>query len=136
MDGEISPEEVAELLDADAGVRVVDIRPEEAFERGHIPDSENLPFHALADEIERLDGAEQVVTVCPHGQASVQAARLVGSYEGVPDDARVESMAGGLEAWERELERGDDGNGDGENREREANDDATKTDSEGPEAPF
>jgi len=123
MDGEIPPEEVAELLDADAGVRVVDIRPEEAFERGHIPDSENLPFHALADEIERLDGAEQVVTVCPHGQASVQAARLVGSYEGVPDDARVESMAGGLGEWEYGFERSE-------------TDDETDEVTEGPDAPF
>ena len=127
MDAEISPEEVAELLDADEDVRIVDIRPEDQFERGHIPDSENIPFHAFADEIERLDGAERVVTVCPHGQASVQAARLVASYEGVSDDARVESMAGGLEQWDGELQTAD-GTGESD-RENEA-------DSEGPEAPF
>jgi rhodanese-related sulfurtransferase len=104
MDAEISPEEVHELLDTDEAVRIVDIRPEAAFERGHIPDSENIPFHALADEIERLDGAKHIVTVCPHGKSSVQAARLVSSYEGVPDDARVESMAGGLSEWEYDFE--------------------------------
>jgi rhodanese-related sulfurtransferase len=127
MDAEISPEEVAELLDADEDVRIVDIRPEAQFERGHIPDSENIPFHALADEIERLDGAERVVTVCPHGQASVQAARLVASYEGVPDDARVESMEGGLETWESEVQRADD-----ESNGSEENGDVA----EDPDAPF
>lgn len=113
MDAEISPDEVDELLDADEDVRVVDIRPEAEFERGHIPDSENMPFHALADEIERLDGADRVVTVCPHGQASVQAARLISSYEGVSDEARVESMAGGLEAWGQrfQLEHGNTATG-------------------------
>jgi rhodanese-related sulfurtransferase len=125
MDAEIAPDEVRELLDADDEVRIVDIRSETEFERGHIPGSENLPFHALADEIERLDGAERVVTVCPHGQASVQAARLAASYEGVADDARVESMAGGLSEWEYELETGDAG---GDESESEAD--------EGPEAPF
>jgi len=45
------------------------------------------------------------VTVCPHGEASVQAARLVGSYRGV--DGPVESLAGGLEAWDGPLERED-----------------------------
>jgi rhodanese-related sulfurtransferase len=123
MDDEISPEEVRELLEADEECRVVDIRPEAAFERGHIPDSENIPFHALADEIERLDGAERVVTVCPKGKSSVQAARLISSYEGVPDDARVESMAGGLGEWEYGFERSE-------------TDDETDEVTEGPDAPF
>ena len=123
MDDEISPEEVRELLEADEECRVVDIRPEAAFERGHIPDSENIPFHALADEIERLDGAERVVTVCPEGKSSVQAARLISSYEGVPDDARVESMAGGLGEWKYGFERSE-------------TDDDTDEVTEGPDAPF
>ncbi|USZ67075.1 rhodanese-like domain-containing protein [Halorussus salilacus] len=125
MDAEISPEEVRELLETGCDVRVVDIRPEAQFDRGHIPDSENIPFHALADEIERLDGAERVVTVCPHGKSSVQAARLIASYEGVPDDARVESMAGGLNEWDGEFARSDGGD-ESESESR----------SEGPDAPF
>ncbi|MFC4552900.1 MULTISPECIES: rhodanese-like domain-containing protein [Halorussus] len=109
MDGEISPEALNDLLEADEDVRVVDIRPRQQFERGRIPGSENIPFHALSRDIDSLDGAERVVTVCPHGKSSVQAARLVASYEGIPDDARVESMAGGLDAWEYDLETdGDD----------------------------
>ncbi|WP_276299938.1 rhodanese-like domain-containing protein [Halorussus lipolyticus] len=121
MDAEISPDDVHELLETDEEVRIVDIRPEAAFERGHIPDSENIPFHALADRIELLDGAERIVTVCPHGKSSVQAARLISSYEGVPDDARVESMAGGLDEWEYELAQSD------------ADEDEV---AEGPDAPF
>ena len=124
MDAEIAPDEVRELLDADDEVRIVDIRSEAEFERGHIPDSENIPFHALADEIQRLDGSKRVVTVCPHGQSSVQAARLVASYEGVPDDARVESMAGGLSEWEYELETAD------------AGESASDESDEGPQSPF
>jgi rhodanese-related sulfurtransferase len=128
MDAEISPEEVRELLEAGESVRIVDIRPEPAFERGHIPDSENIPFHALANEVERLDGAERVVTVCPHGKSSVQAARLISSYEGVPDDARVESMAGGLDEWEYGLERSDADESDGTDESGDV--------TEGPDAPF
>ncbi|RBI61543.1 rhodanese-like domain-containing protein [halophilic archaeon] len=113
MDAEISPAEVYELLD-DEDVRIVDIRPESQFERGHVPGSECIPFHALADRIDELDGADRIVTVCPEGKSSVQAARLIASYEGVPDDARVESMEGGLDAWERELESSDASGEDGE----------------------
>lgn len=108
MDGEITPEELRSLLDEGDGtgdtdvatddVRIVDIRNPDSFARGHIPGSENVPAPELTDRVEELDGADRVVTVCPHGKASVQAARLVGSYRGV--DGPVESLDGGLEAWD------------------------------------
>lgn len=128
MDGEIDPDELAELIDGDAtgddDLRIVDIRDQRAFDRGHVPDSECLPFPELTNRVAELEDASRIVTVCPHGIASRQAAQLVGSYAGT--DARVESLRGGVEAWERDI--GDlvststGGSGD-------------ETD-EGPEAPF
>ncbi|MDS0294028.1 rhodanese-like domain-containing protein [Halogeometricum luteum] len=128
MDDEIDPAEVESLLDGADAPRVVDIRSPETFDRGHIPGSENVPFAELPDRVADFEGEERIVTVCPHGKASVQAARLIGSYEGTAD-ARVESMRGGLEAWEGPLdaaESDDEAGADGE---------ATSAD-EGPDAPF
>lgn len=123
MDGEISPDEVAERV-RDGGVRIVDIRSHAAFERGHIPGSENIPFQELPDRVDSLEDSDHIVTVCPHGEASVQAARLIESYEGIAD-ATVESMAGGLDAWEDELEaENDDG------------DEEAVAEGEQPDAPF
>ncbi len=99
MDGEISADELEALLDDGDEVSVVYIRPRAAFERGHIPNSENIPFAELPQSVDRLEGADRVVTVCPHGQASVQAARLIQSYEGLDEDARVESLASGITGW-------------------------------------
>jgi rhodanese-related sulfurtransferase len=106
MDGEISTAEVAELVNSGQAPRIVDIRSPDAFGRGHIPGSENVPFAELPDRVESLADADHIVTVCPHGKASVQAARLITSYEGTAD-ARVESMAGGLEDWDGPLETDD-----------------------------
>ncbi|GGL68873.1 rhodanese-like domain-containing protein [Halocalculus aciditolerans] len=103
MDGEITPEEV-NALTVGEDVRVVDIRMPGAYQRGHIPGSENIPFQQLPQRVGDLDGASHVVTVCPHGKSSVQAANLVASYDGLDDDARVQSMQGGLSAWEYDLE--------------------------------
>jgi rhodanese-related sulfurtransferase len=102
MDGEISADELRELLGADDPVRIVDIRSPGQFRRGHIPGSENVPFAKLTDRIDEFDGNDRVVTVCPHGQASVQAARLIGSFEGF--GGRVESLETGIEGWPYELE--------------------------------
>ena len=107
MDEEITAEELHALLETGEDITIVDIRSAEAFERGHIPGSLNLPFHRLPQQIERLNGTERVVTVCPHGKASLQAARLIRSYEGT-QTARVESLREGLVGWPFDLERTDE----------------------------
>jgi rhodanese-related sulfurtransferase len=102
MDGEISAAELRELLDGDDDVRVVDIRSPPAFARGHIPGSENVPFQQLTTRIEEFADADRVVTVCPHGKSSVQAARLIASFEGF--SGRVDSLAPGIQGWGYGLE--------------------------------
>lgn len=121
MDGEVDPQEVETLLDEEQPPRVVDIRSPGQFARGHIPGSLNIPFGELPTRVAEIDDADRIVTVCPHGQASVQAARLIKSYEGTAD-ARVESMSGGLTEWGGPLETDDGG--------------ATADGDEGPQAPF
>ncbi|MFB6106958.1 MAG: rhodanese-like domain-containing protein [Halobacteriaceae archaeon] len=108
MDGEISTADLAALLPD--GARVIDVRDRAAFRRGHLPGSECVPLPELVDRAPEFAGAERVVTVCPHGEASVQAARLLAAYEGLAD-ARIESLAGGLTAWRRDhdLVRGREG---------------------------
>jgi len=103
MDAEIDPDAVYDLIEGDEPVRIVDIRNPASFARGHIPGSENVPFQELPQHVATLADADHIVTVCPHGQSSVQAARLIASYEGCTD-ARVESMAGGLQAWQERYE--------------------------------
>lgn len=99
---EISAEELATLLGSDASPRIVDIRSSAAFAEGHIPTSENVPFAELPATVERFADDDHIVTVCPHGQASLQAVRLIRAYENI-DDARIESLAGGLADWNGEI---------------------------------
>jgi rhodanese-related sulfurtransferase len=102
MSGEISAEELRTLLESNGDVRIVDIRSPGAFSHERIPGSENVPFQELTSRIEEFADAEQVVTVCPHGKASVQAARLIESFEGFSGE--VDSLESGIEDWPYELE--------------------------------
>lgn len=122
MDDEVAPEDVRALrADDDVDVCIVDIRNPSSYARGHIPDSRNVPLPELTNAVDALPDADRFVTVCPHGKSSVQAARLIASYEAV--DEPVESMAGGLNAYDGDLATG-------------TPDDATDGSTDGPTAPF
>jgi thiosulfate/3-mercaptopyruvate sulfurtransferase len=103
---ETTPEDVKRKLDAGNPPQVIDIRSPAEFDAGHIPGAENVPMHELPGRIDEIEWGEDVVVACPIGQSSIQAARLISSYEGVDDDRTVKSMAGGYDAWEYELESG------------------------------
>lgn len=103
MDGEISGPELAERLEEDGDdPLVVDIRAPAAFQHERIPDSVNVPLGQLPNEVETIADAEHIVTVCPHGQASVRAARLITAFEGF--DGRVDSLECGLTGWDGPLD--------------------------------
>ena len=101
---EIPPADVKDRIDADDDTQIIDIRSPAEFARGHIPGATNIPMPELPSRVDEVEWGDDVVVACPIGQSSVQAARLIGSYEGVDDDTAVRSMAGGYEAWEYDLE--------------------------------
>lgn len=102
MVGEIEPATLRERLEAGDDPLLVDIRGPREFTEGHLPGSRNIPMADLPQHIDAVAEADQVVTICPHGMASVKAARIVEAYQDF--DGRVDSLAGGLEAWDGPLE--------------------------------
>ena len=109
MDGEITVAELKHALESDDPL-VVDIRHPSAFARTHIAGSVNIPLERLPAEIGRVADADHVVTVCPHGKASIRAARLVESFGGF--NGTVESLQGGLEAWDGPVDSSTENRGD------------------------
>lgn len=122
MVGEIEPETLREHVEAGDTPLLVDIRGPREFAEGHLPGSRNIPMAELPQHIEEIADADHVVTICPHGMASVKAARIVEAYRDF--DGTVDSLAGGLDAWDGPLE-------DGEGSTVEP-----ATDEDGPESPF
>ncbi|MFC6613915.1 rhodanese-like domain-containing protein [Halopenitus salinus] len=101
---EVTPDEVEGKLKANGDVQIVDIRSPRQYADGHIPGAINVPMAELPRRVEEHDWGEEVVVACPIGQSSIQAAKLIESYEAVDDDARVASMEGGYRAWDGDLE--------------------------------
>ncbi|AGB33459.1 Rhodanese-like protein [Natrinema pellirubrum DSM 15624] len=94
---EFAPETVRERIENDEEFDLIDIRDDEDYAEGHLPEAEHLTIDELEDTVVDRDWADDVVVYCYIGQTSVQAARLIEEYG---DAERVASMAGGYDAWE------------------------------------
>lgn len=107
MVAEISPTELHKRLDSGERIQIIDIRPESEFQRGHIPGAENIPFTEFARAVDEVSWDENIVVVCPMGESSRQAARLLESYEAIDEETWIANLSGGYREWEYGLESAD-----------------------------
>lgn len=106
MADELTAEELKAKLDDGDEPQLIDVRQPGPFERGHLPGAENVPMTELPTSIDEIEFEDEVVVACEIGQASLQAVRLIESYEGAAE-SDVWSLEGGFDAWDGEVESGD-----------------------------
>lgn len=100
----LSADELEEKRRSGADLHVVDTRAPAAFAAGHIPGAENVPYPELPARIADVEWGEEIVLVCERGESSLQAARLLESYEGIDEETVVANLADGYEGWKGDLE--------------------------------
>ncbi|MEI6458609.1 MAG: rhodanese-like domain-containing protein [Pseudomonadota bacterium] len=94
----IGPMETVRLLNS--GGLLIDIRAQEAFAAGHIPNARNLPGSAIvegAKAIERFKD-KPVIAYCDTGMTAGAAARHLGRL----GFNKAYNLRGGLAAWRQE----------------------------------
>jgi rhodanese-related sulfurtransferase len=74
---------------------LLDVRSPAEYAGGHLPGAVNVPLDEV-DAVAARYAGQDVVTVCHSGARSLAAARLLSAA-----GARVQSLAGGTEAWRR-----------------------------------
>lgn len=98
---EISVREVKRKLAAGEKVKLVDIREPSEFQRCRIEGAELIPMKTVPQHVEKLAAEEgEVVVFCHRG---VRSRQVVGwlRENGVE---RAVSMAGGIDAWSRQID--------------------------------
>lgn len=102
---EIDPETINQLLSNGDDFQIIDVRQPDAYRAGHLPGAINIPIDQFIDEIPERDWGNDIILICPHGESSRQAGRLLESYADIGPDVRVANVTGGYEAWPYELEQ-------------------------------
>ena len=101
---EVSVEELDVLRRQDS-VRVLDVREDWEFVRGHVPGAIHVPLGQLPGRVDQLPRDRRILVICASGHRSRSAADLLlgHGFEGAA------SVRGGTGAWARaggQLEQG------------------------------
>ena len=76
--------------------QLIDVRQPEEYEQSHLPGSRLIPLPMLADSLEQLDRARDLIIYCSVGGRSRMAAQFLARR----GFHRVLHLQGGIEAWE------------------------------------
>lgn len=94
---DIRTDEAVRLMNHGEAV-IIDTRPEEQFDQGHILGAVNVPFATLAARMAELKssyGARPVIVCCEYGRQSGQAGATLKKN----GFARIVGLSGGMAAW-------------------------------------
>jgi rhodanese-related sulfurtransferase len=91
----ISPVELRDRLKQHGAPQVIDVRSQAEFETGHVPGAVNIPHNELANRLDEVDAASDVVLYCmigPRARLGEQTLRKAG-VDGLLH------LDGGFAAW-------------------------------------
>jgi len=93
-DWDISVEELKQLLDEGASLRLIDVREQSEFDVGQIG-GELIPLGTLPEQIANLDPDAHIVVHCKSGGRSAHAVKLLRAH----GFTNAWNVQGGLLAW-------------------------------------
>jgi len=96
---EITPMEVAVMLNDNKPVNLIDVREVDEVKEGKIPGAIHIPLGLLEARMHELDKQVEYTIVCRSGGRSGKATQFL-EYQGY----KVVNMVGGMLAWEGPIE--------------------------------
>ncbi|MFM2400060.1 MAG: hypothetical protein RL341_2217 [Pseudomonadota bacterium] len=97
---QLSPAELTARLQASDAPLVLDVREPWEFATCAIAGATHVPMREIPARLADLDSEREIVCVCHHGMRSLQ----VGVFLARNGFERVYNLAGGIDAWAREVE--------------------------------
>jgi len=99
---EISPRDLQRERGVKSNLLLLDVREPREAEIARIDGARNIPLRELPSRLAELPGHGEIVTLCHHGPRSLKAREILKGA----GFANVRSLAGGIDAWAREVDPG------------------------------
>ncbi|HEY5020217.1 MAG TPA: rhodanese-like domain-containing protein [Steroidobacteraceae bacterium] len=97
---EIAPQELKRRLDAGETITVLDVREPWECAIARLTGSVNIPLNDIPARLHELDSGAELVVMCKVGGRSRRAAEYLSAHA----FGRVANLAGGIDAWAREID--------------------------------
>lgn len=97
---QLDPAAVCDQLSADTNTVLLDVREPWEYRLAHLPDARLIPLAELPSRFREIPADRPVIVYCHHGIRSWHAACFLEQN----DYENVFNLAGGIDAWARELE--------------------------------
>ncbi|RSK28276.1 rhodanese-like domain-containing protein [Bacillus sp. HMF5848] len=94
---DVSVEKAQEMIANN--VTVIDVRTEEEYAAGHIPNALLMPLHELENRLGELNKGTEYVIVCRSGNRSAQASKILVDN----GFTSIFNMLGGMNQWTGEV---------------------------------
>jgi len=101
MDYEITPEDVKSKLESGADFTLLDCREPWEYQTARIERAVNIPMGEIPTRVQEFDRRKHIVVMCHHGVRSMN----VTGWLRQQGFEQVQSMAGGIDAWSRRIDR-------------------------------
>lgn len=95
----ISPEEAREYL-TNSNYQFIDVRTDDEYDSGHIPNSIHIPLHEIQDRMSEIDSLKNknIIAYCRSGARSSKATKIL-----VKAGFDVLNLSGGVLSWKGDL---------------------------------
>ena len=100
LSDEVTPREVAQLLDSADPPFLLDVREANEWEIGRLPGATRISVNELAGRLNELDTAREIVVYCRSGARSRRAVELMRSA----GFRKLKNMTGGILRWSEDVD--------------------------------
>jgi len=84
----IKPTQAIKLIQNDTNITLLDVREDDEYKNGHIPNTLHIPLNKLEANLNKLSKDKKILVYCRSGNRSISASRILKKHGYIPIDIK------------------------------------------------
>ncbi len=74
---QVTMEEFHEKIQSGETMNILDVRPKERYDEGHVPGAKHFPLSKIDDNLDQINKSETYYMICQQGKGSYKATQIL-----------------------------------------------------------